>query len=223
MRSYARSPARRFDRLKLQLRHLGLTKVISALRTRLTPQPYRLYIKSLETFSAGPALSPEITIRSDAAGELALRREEHRDLPMPFFHDLSDGWRTCCLALQYDDPVGIVWVTADSPFVCLAEREHAVVGLYTCASARNLGVAKFLVAAACQLLRQRGFIHACATVHEANLPSQRVFEALGFEVCGHRLIRGLRSRRRTPAEWSAPRLSHGFAGAGRVVPPRARR
>jgi ribosomal protein S18 acetylase RimI-like enzyme len=190
-----------FTKLCLITKQRGILGLTQRLRVRMRRQSYYVYRRDLSISEDPEERETGYQIQAGDLPQLKSWRCGQTDLPIPFYHDLLDGWTMFLWAAVGKDPVGILWMTQKFRFLRMASAEVAIVELWSHPQFRNRGIAKALVRCACRQSKDRGFLDMYATVSTDNVASCRVFDSTGFCKVGQ-FTSNLLARPHLTREWN---------------------
>jgi ribosomal protein S18 acetylase RimI-like enzyme len=167
------------------IRHDGWRATVDAILWQLAPTVFQVWERKLGvipllTLPAGISLLSA----ADTFAELKRLRQSAPMLSAEFYRDATSGAGWCLVALVDGQPAGIAWLydqTVPGHFLKMFAGDVELRSVYTRPEFRCRGVAKILIAKACQHLHDKGFKRVYAVVHESNEPSLKAFRASGFQ------------------------------------------
>jgi len=118
-----------------------------------------------------------------AVKNLKRLREATPGLPVEFYRDEVDNIRSCFFACVGDQSAAIAWSydhTKPSHFLRMSSGDTEIRSVYSLAQFRGRGLAKSVIAMACESLAREGYRRIYAVVHFRNEASLRAFRSIGF-------------------------------------------
>ncbi|MHB8525021.1 MAG: GNAT family N-acetyltransferase [Candidatus Acidiferrales bacterium] len=110
-------------------------------------------------------------------------RASVRDLPVEFYRDEIDGIDSCFFACVEGHAAGIAWSydhTKPAHFLRMSPGDAEIRSVYSLAEFRGRGLAKSVIATACESLAREGYRRIYAVIHFRNEASLRAFRSVGF-------------------------------------------
>ena len=127
-----------------------------------------------------------LEIDSDLA-RLARLRRDNDALSAEYYRDVAGRCYRCCYACVDGKLAGIVWMLDSefpSRFIGLGHNEIEIAFVHVMPDYRGRGIAKALIHRACRMAFSSGVSVVYSIIEEANVISQRTFEACQFRQVG---------------------------------------
>lgn len=151
----------------------------------LLPTHFEVWKLASENISQRNAVTPgdEILAGPHAVEKLKRLREVTAGLPVEFYRDEIDNIQSCFFACADGRLAAIAWSydhTKPAHFLRMSPGDAEIRSVYSLAEFRGRGLAKAVIARACDSLRRDGFQNIYAVIHFRNEASSRAFRSIGF-------------------------------------------
>ncbi len=171
--------------LKARIEREGFCQAARDAVGTLLPARFQIWELAAERAVAKIPVAEGIKLSSGAAAVELLRklRVPATDLPVEFYRDEIDGIDGCFLASAGSRAAAIAWsYDHDKPahFLQMRPGEAEIRSVYSQPEFRGRGLAKSVIAMACDSLVRGGYHRIYAVIHFRNDASLRAFRSIGF-------------------------------------------
>lgn len=179
----------RVKSLKARIDHEGLWTAVRDAAGTLLPTRLEVWKLASENVPQRNAVAPggEILAGPPGIEKLKRLREAPAGLPVEFYRDEIDNIQSCFFTCADGRPAAIAWSydhTKPAHFLRMSPGDAEIRSVYSLAEFRGRGLAKAVIASACDSLRRDGFQNIYAVIHFRNEASSRAFRSIGFTKAG---------------------------------------
>lgn len=171
--------------LRIRIKRGGFWRAARDAAGTLLPSTFQVWSLTIENVRGEVPTRDGVKLLcgADATCILKTLRTYATALPVEFYRDEIDRIDRCFLACVDERLAAIAWSydrTKPAHFLRMSPGDAEIRSVYSLAEFRGRGLAKTVIATACESLAREGYRRVYAVIHFRNEASQKAFQSIGF-------------------------------------------